>query len=147
MGSGWGAGGSLPGVGGDTLYPGPPSRRFLAVSVDTGQGLCPFSTPGLAPCLWGDVEGDRVEAGCSRPPGSPPASVLFGQRVFSLSGPGWHLVAFTKWPVLPVVMGAREWLWQQLDLGAHEPHMLVTPEGIGVADGAPPPPAAAGLPD
>ena len=147
VGSGWGAGGSLPGVGGDTLYPGPPSRRFLAVSVDTGQGLCPFSTPGLAPCLWGDVEGDRVEAGCSRPPGSPPASVLFGQRVFSLSGPGWHLVAFTKWPVLPVVMGAREWLWQQLDLGAHEPHMLVTPEGIGVEDGAPPPPAAAGLPD
>ena len=30
---------------------------FLAVSADAGQGLSPFSIPGLAPCLWGDVEG------------------------------------------------------------------------------------------
>ena len=132
---------------GDTLYPGPPSRQFLAVSVDTRQGLCPFSTLGLAPCLWGDVEGDRVEAGCSRPPGSPPASVLFGQQVFSLC----RALGGTWWPSqngqFSLVMGACDWLWQQLDLGAHKPHVLVTPEGTGVADEAPPPLAAAGLPD
>ena len=36
-------------------------------------------------------------------------------------------------------MVACDWLWQQLDLGAHEPQVLVAPEGIGVADGAPHP--------
>ena len=56
-----------------------------------------------------------------------------------MSGPGWHLAAFMKWPVCPVVMVACDWLWQQLDLGAHEPQVLVAPEGIGVADGAPHP--------
>ena len=78
---------------------------------------------------------------------APGLCAVWSASVLSLSGPGWHLVAFTKWPVLPVVMWACDWLWQQLDLGAHKPHVLVTPEGIGVADGAPPPLAAAGLPD
>lgn len=116
VGSGWGAGGSLPGVGGTPCTPGP-SRRFLAVSVDTRQGLCPFSTLGLAPCLWGDVEGDRVEAGCSRPPGSPPASVLFGQQVFSLcralGGTWWPSQngQFSQWLWGPVTGSGSSWTW------------------------------------
>lgn len=117
----WGVGGEQAGPslgwGGDTLYPGPPSRPFLAVSADTGRGLCSFSTPGLAACLWGDVEGDRVEARCSRPPGSPPASVLFGQQVFSLCralGGTWRPSRsgqFAQWLWGPVTGSGSSWTW------------------------------------
>lgn len=136
VGSGWGAGRSLSGVGGgDSPHPGPLSRQFLAVPADTGQGLSPFSIPGLAPV-------GRVKAGCSR----PGLCAVCAVSVVSAAGPGWHLAAFMKRPVRPLVMVACDWLWQQLDLGAHEPQVLVAAEGIGVADGAPPPPGAAGLP-
>lgn len=148
VGSGWGAGRSLPGVGrGDSPHPGPPSRWFPGCVCGRRAGPVPFlhTRPGS---LSGGVHGGvgRVKVGCSRPPGSPPDSMLSVQRVLSLcqalGGTWWPSRSgqFAQWLWWP------DWLWQQLDLGTHEPQVLVAPEGIGVADGAPPPLGAGPLP-
>ena len=73
VGSGWGEGRSLSGVGrGDSPHPGPPSRWFPGCVCGRRAGPVPFlhTRPGSL-SVGGRGGVGRVKAGCSRPQAHP----------------------------------------------------------------------------